>query len=411
MCCPVPIHTHTHTLSLAPGHTGSGGGGDHEHFPHPLSPTLGTMASSTDTTTISKKMANIEKMKNALKALKRVTINQELSLQSLRAKASQRRSELEARDVTIAKLQKQLTSLRNKIANQAAAGSNSNSNNANTANVVRRLQDGLMDEESKNVELTELLQATEAKVRALGHQLEQVTVASTVSTSSSVASSNNNNNPSPSSPLRMTPVFSHQNSLSKLAKTPSLGGTTTVSDSQSVTSGSTATEFDVIKLKRELAKKSNRIVQLEYELEETKDELYQVKQDLLRQRHSINNNKLPKATRKSRPIGYSSSSETATATGDNNSFFEADFGRTTTTTMTDPFGSSDPFANSAFVGNHNHNNNHSDKNLLTDETTTHQYSDPEDEVVDGLVDGGVGDDDIYSLSLDDTTGEYDEWDF
>ena len=252
--------------------------------------TMATTASSmtsatTDTTTTM--TTDVAKMKDALKALKRVTIQQELSLQSLRTKASQRRSELEARDLTIAKLQKQIAVLRRANGSNNNPNSN-NSNNSNSADVIRRLQDGLMDEESKNVELTGRLQQTEAKVKSLEQQVDFMSGGGNASASSL---------PVPSSPMRMTPVFKRESSLSSLKSTLQQqqpapmaggGGVTTNSDTQSVTSGSATTlssEFDVSKLKKEVARKSNRIVQLEYELEETKDELHQVKQQLMRQRH------------------------------------------------------------------------------------------------------------------------------
>ncbi|KAL7555636.1 hypothetical protein ACA910_020305 [Epithemia clementina (nom. ined.)] len=304
------------------------GGESSEFFPHPSAAgrrssassqlTLGTTGSNDSNSQST--AANVEKMRDALKALKRVTINQELSLQSLRAKASQRRSELEARDVTIAKLQKQVAALR-KANGGGNVSSNASTASSNTADVVRRLQDGLMDEESKNVELTEMLQAAEAKNKSLERQLEQLSMGGN--------SSSSLQNPPPS-PLRMTPVFARQNSLASLKSAPAMTGSSTSGDNHSVASGST-TDFDVSKLKKELAKKSNRIVQLEYELEETKDELHQQQQQ---QR-------------------FLSSAEGSNNNNQNgNSFFDADFsglgsnnnGDASSNNSNNLFGSADPFA-------------------------------------------------------------------
>ncbi|KAL7555635.1 hypothetical protein ACA910_020305 [Epithemia clementina (nom. ined.)] len=332
------------------------GGESSEFFPHPSAAgrrssassqlTLGTTGSNDSNSQST--AANVEKMRDALKALKRVTINQELSLQSLRAKASQRRSELEARDVTIAKLQKQVAALR-KANGGGNVSSNASTASSNTADVVRRLQDGLMDEESKNVELTEMLQAAEAKNKSLERQLEQLSMGGN--------SSSSLQNPPPS-PLRMTPVFARQNSLASLKSAPAMTGSSTSGDNHSVASGST-TDFDVSKLKKELAKKSNRIVQLEYELEETKDELHQVKQQLLRQRHKQHQQQTDVPSRnklhqqQQQQQRFLSSAEGSNNNNQNgNSFFDADFsglgsnnnGDASSNNSNNLFGSADPFA-------------------------------------------------------------------
>ena len=332
--------------------------------------TMATTASSmtsatTDTTTTM--TTDVAKMKDALKALKRVTIQQELSLQSLRTKASQRRSELEARDLTIAKLQKQIAVLRRANGSNNNPNSN-NSNNSNSADVIRRLQDGLMDEESKNVELTERLQQTEAKVKSLEQQVDFMSGGGNASASSL---------PVPPSPMRMTPVFKRESSLSSLKSTLQQqqqqqaaplaggGGVTTNSDTQSVTSGSATTlssEFDVSKLKKELARKSNRIVQLEYELEETKDELHQVKQQLMRQRHKQSQ---PPSSRPGKPT-KSAQNEATAAFHNSSSSMNQQFLHNSHTSNNHPnnnFSSSNSNHNHNSANSNNSNNSNNNNSL------------------------------------------------
>lgn len=416
-----------------------GGGAESEHFPHPSSLSTGgtgvgrrsstssqmTMGTTASTDSIdhfgisnnNNAAVNVEKMKDALKALKRVTINQELSLQSLRAKASQRRNELEARDVTIAKLQKQVASLRKATGGGSGSGSAgaSSSSAPSNADVIRRLQDGLMDEESKNVELTEKIQAAQARISSLERQLENATGGGGGGSSNSSAASGSGLHP-PASPLRMTPVFSRQNASSLavcLKSAPALAGSSVSGtsagggDSQSVASGSTTDLLDVTKLKKELAKKSNRIVQLEYELEETKDELHQVKQQLVRQRH-------PKPQQQPQSLSSSThvrSKLQPSKSGSNptDGFFEADFSTIGGSNQTqhrqnkssNPFGTSDPFANQMFPNS----------TSSTQSSDIHNYDD--DGTAGGgalLLDNGDDDDDIYSEYNDDNINDDgDDW--
>ena len=55
--------------------------------------------------------ASIEKMKTALKSLKRVTVKQEMILQTMRESASDRRQQVQEKDVMIARLKHQLRSM------------------------------------------------------------------------------------------------------------------------------------------------------------------------------------------------------------------------------------------------------------------------------------------------------------
>jgi hypothetical protein len=102
-----------------------------------------------------------------------------------------------------------------------------------------------------------------------------------------------------------------------------------------IDSVSTTQELDVAKMKQELAKKSNRIVQLEYELDQVKDEVSEL-------RRKQKNDDLFKET------GFNSANNTAEAAGKQ--------GKELDTFSSDPFGS---FKDNA-VANHD-NDFYSDK--------------------------------------------------
>lgn len=177
----------------------------------------------------------LDKMKDALKALKRVTINQEMSLQSLRAKASQRRQELESRDNTIGKMKRHIAHLKKQLAIQQQQGSNGNLQERHN-----QLQDTLLERDGQIEDLQERLGTSESKIKSLERQLEQ----------------------------RRGP-FARENSSNSMKSHESGAG--------DVASVSTAQEFDLSKLKKEIAKKSSKIVDLEYQLELVKDQLHEVR--------------------------------------------------------------------------------------------------------------------------------------
>lgn len=173
------------------------------------------------------KEMDIDKMKDALKALKSVTVNQERSLQSLRAKANQRRKELKEKDHMIATLQKQVKGLC-KVQKTLEGGDGENGIKAK----VGEMQRALFEEETKNMKLSEKLEETEAQVKQLLKQLK-----------SGAGSGDNSGRSS-----RSTDV-----------------------------SVSTTQEFDFTRMKKEVANKSNKINMLEMELEMVKDELHELK--------------------------------------------------------------------------------------------------------------------------------------
>ena len=65
---------------------------------------------------------NEEKLKGALKALKRVTVKQEMSLKTLRSKAKQRRAEIEQKEQIIEELKDETTSLKKAHKNLRGTG-------------------------------------------------------------------------------------------------------------------------------------------------------------------------------------------------------------------------------------------------------------------------------------------------
>jgi hypothetical protein len=192
------------------------------------------------------KEMDVEKMKDALKALKSVTVNQERSLQTLRAKAHQRRKELKDKDTMIAVLQKQVLSL---TKTQKAMEGSTSDDPSGGSEILRaklvELQRSCLDEETKNIKLTEKLEETEAQVKKLLKQLKAATANSSAG--------------GPSDLLR--PYDQSRRSFRS---------TTDVSVS-------TTQEFDLSRMKKDLAGKSNAINELEMELEMVKEELHELK--------------------------------------------------------------------------------------------------------------------------------------
>lgn len=168
-------------------------------------------------------MMETTKMKDALKALKKVTINQEMSLQSLRAKASQRRKELQEKDVIIIKLQKEVTSMRKALKTIEGGGN------------IRELQRAHFEAESKCMLLEDKLAESDLQLNALKKQLEI-------------------------------------NGSGSLRRTPSNHSL------KSIESVTTVTEMDLSRMKKELATKGSRIIELENELEQIKDEMHEMKE-------------------------------------------------------------------------------------------------------------------------------------
>jgi hypothetical protein len=172
-------------------------------------------------------IGDADKMKDTFKAMKRVTVNQEMSLKSLRDKAQQRRKELKDKDSIIYSLQRQVRSLKKAI----------HGTGNDLEEKLNDMQKLCFEEESKSIELEELLGKSEQEVRRLQKQQG---------------------------------AGGSRGGLKRILSNGSL---------KSTGSSSTAAEFDVARLKKELANKTSKVVQLEMQLEALNDEMHDFQQN------------------------------------------------------------------------------------------------------------------------------------
>jgi chromosome segregation ATPase len=168
-----------------------------------------------------------DKMKDTVKAMKRVTVNQEMSLKTLRDKAQHRRKELKDKDSMIYSLQRQVRSLKKAI----------HGTGNDLEQKLNEMQKTCFEEETRSIELEEQLGKSEQEVRRLKKQ--------------------------------QGAGGSRGGGLKRILSNGSL---------KSTESNSTAAEFDVARLKKELANKTNKIVQLEMQLEALNDEMHDFQQ-------------------------------------------------------------------------------------------------------------------------------------
>jgi chromosome segregation ATPase len=181
---------------------------------------------------------NEEKLKDALRALKRVTVKQELSLTTLRSKAKQRRNELEQKDSVIEKMREEIKSL--KKAHDRLRGTETD----DVGVLRKRLADlelKLAKEDTKNEEQNKRLLETSENVSTLRSQLDGV-----------------------------------RGRVPRMASSKSLRSTESSHASRSSVE-------DVNRLKRELASKMEKIANLEYDLESAREEIVEMKQ----QKHAM----------------------------------------------------------------------------------------------------------------------------
>ena len=176
-----------------------------------------------------------EKLKDAMRALKRVTVKQELSLKTLRSKAKQRRNELEQKDSVIEEMRAEIKSL--KKTHDRMRGKETND-----VGVLRQrvadLELKLAKEDTKNeAQNKRLLESTE-NVSTLRGQLDG---------------------------LR--------------GHVPR--GVSSKSVRSSGSSQSRSSVEDIGRLKRELATKMEKITNLEYDLESAREEIVEMKQSKL----------------------------------------------------------------------------------------------------------------------------------
>lgn len=215
---------------------------------------------------------DVERMKTALKSLKRVTVKQELSLQSMRESANDRRKQLQEKDEKISKLKQQLRSMKKTMKSMQRGESNDDLHGR-----IQELETKYFDEKRKSSNLRQQAEKSDAKVKHLEEKIS----------------------------IQQVPFNTSSRSLS-----------------------SNTSNSDLSRIKQELAKKSSRLVSLEYELETTKEELA----DLRRQTANNNNN------------GSDTSLQSSFQSSFQASFVLGDDGFPAAPPMgADPFESSDPF--------------------------------------------------------------------
>jgi DNA repair exonuclease SbcCD ATPase subunit len=178
---------------------------------------------------------NEEKLKDAMRALKRVTVKQEMSLKALRSKAKQRRKELEQKDSVIEQMREEIKSL--KKAYDRMRG-NDTDDVGRLRTRVADLELKLAKEDNKNEEQNRRLLETTENVSTLRGQLDGL-----------------------------------KGRVRREASSQS------IRSAESSHAGSTRSSVeDVNRLKRELAKKMEKIANLEYDLELAREEIVEMKQ-------------------------------------------------------------------------------------------------------------------------------------
>lgn len=175
-----------------------------------------------------------DKLKDALRALKRVTVKQELSLKTLRSKAKQRRGELEQKDKGIEKMREEIKSL--KKAHDRMRG-----NETDDVGLLRQrvadLELKLATEDTKNEEQNKRLLETTENVSTLRGQLDGLK-----------------------------------------GRVPRGGGSKSGRSTGSSKASTMSSLEDVNRLKRELATKMEKIANLEYDLESAREDIVEMKQ-------------------------------------------------------------------------------------------------------------------------------------
>lgn len=175
-----------------------------------------------------------DKLKEALRTLKRVTVKQEVSLATLRQKSKQRRQEIEQKDKIIKKLEHDNQAFRK--AHERMKSENGDGDDISTLkSKLADLQLRLANEETSKKEQSEILKEREAGISSLQAMLATAKGRGVARTHSSD------------------------------------------SGQMSMMSDSTAGE-DNAKLKKELAKRSEKITNLQHELDICKDEIHDLKQ-------------------------------------------------------------------------------------------------------------------------------------
>mmetsp|Transcript_21073 Transcript_21073/g.23430 ORF Transcript_21073/g.23430 Transcript_21073/m.23430 type:complete len:264 (-) Transcript_21073:47-838(-) len=173
--------------------------------------------------------ANEEKLMEAMKALKRVTVKQESHLNAMRSKSEHSRKQVAERDRTISKLQQEIDTLR---ATHATIRESENSDINLLRSKVEELEIRCIEQENQNIMLVSQVEDSEGKVSKLEKQLETA-----------------------------RKLVGQNESFMNLKS------------SNSCISG-----LDASKLRRELASKIEQIVLLEFDLEMCREELHELRQ-------------------------------------------------------------------------------------------------------------------------------------
>ena len=190
----------------------------------------------------SKTSSDVEKLKDALKALKRVTVKQEMTLSNLRQRAKQRRKEIEQRDKVILELRNENGALK-KAHDKIQAGGDDDMSKMKARLADLELQ--LAKEQTSKEEQKRKLKESQDGISSLQSKLATIKGGGRA-------------------------VNRHSSSAS-------------LTSAASFMSDGTSGE-DLIRLKKELAKKAEKIANLQYDLENAKEEI----QDL-KQKDSLNN--------------------------------------------------------------------------------------------------------------------------
>jgi DNA repair exonuclease SbcCD ATPase subunit len=187
----------------------------------------------------SKAAGDVEKLKDALKALKRVTVKQEMTLSNLRQKAKQRRQEIDHKDKIIKKLQEENKAY--EIAHEKLRA-NEGDKSSDVAELKGRIADlelRLAKEETSKEEQQKELKKSQDGISSL--QMKLATIQGNGS-----------------------------RGVNRHSSSASLGSASFMSEG--------TTGEDLIRLKKELAKKAEKIANLQYDLELAKDEIHDLKQ-------------------------------------------------------------------------------------------------------------------------------------
>lgn len=171
-----------------------------------------------------------EKLKEAIRALKRVSVKQEVSLTALRSKARQRRAELDHKDKCIERLEEQLKAMEK--AHERLKGNGTGDVGALRARLAD-LELKLAKEEAGKQEQSKELIASKEDVSTIRTQLDNL-----------------------------------KGRMHRVSSSKSL---------RSTDSSNASSSEDLARLKRELAKKTEKIVILENDLEEARDEIFQLR--------------------------------------------------------------------------------------------------------------------------------------